>query len=115
MNGETKTPQERIQSLEDRFSSLEVGMDRVEQALTKMGEQFEDLKEKLDARYPTQESVNLRFDALWKDVIDMKEEHQTVRKDVERLKGGFYRFVGGAAVAGALIGYGLEVLHMWKG
>ncbi|SFU71422.1 hypothetical protein [Alicyclobacillus macrosporangiidus] len=100
----TVTVEERLSTLEAGFQSLKEGLDRVERALEKLDGNVAVLIEKLDARYPSQESVNLRFTDLQQKVAQLETQCEAQRKDIDQLRNWQYKVTGGIAVVAFLLG-----------
>ena len=81
----TKTPEERIASLEMSFISMGEGIARVEKTLEKLDGSVTSLVDKLDARYPTKESVDLRLQELRNEYESLKLRVTEVEKNIDKL------------------------------
>lgn len=73
------SPEERLASLEQNFASMKEGFDRVEKAVGKLTDTVSNLGDKLDTRYPSKESVELRFSEIWNEISNIKGEKQRTK------------------------------------
>lgn len=101
----SQTPEERLASLEQGFGYVREGLERMEKAIGKLDSAVNTLIDKLDGRYPSQESVNLRFAELQKENETLRERLGTVEKQQGRLQSWQYKVAGGIAV----IAFGLGI------
>lgn len=77
MAGESQDSNERrLSTLEERFVSLKEGIDDLKTSVEKMTESIAFLIEKLDGRYPSRESVELRLNEIWKELENLKFERR---------------------------------------
>ena len=97
--------EERLASLEQGFRSVREGLERMEKAIEKLDSAVTTLIDKLDLRYPSQESVNLRFGELQKENEALRERLGILEKQQGRLQNWQYKVAGGIAV----IAFGLGI------
>ncbi len=106
----TKTAEERISSLEDNFTFMGEGIRRVEKALEKLDATVATLVEKLDTRYPSRESVDLRMGELVRDIKKLREDQDALEARTTRMSAWQYKVTG----ALVLIAFALGVAsHFW--
>jgi len=96
--------EERLASLEQKFNSVEEGIGRLEKSLEKVANTVSELMEKLDARYPSQEGVNLRFATAEKEVQELRNKQAETAEELERIKKRVYMWNGGLVVISFLLG-----------
>jgi len=101
----TKSPEERLSALEEAFVSLKEGMSRVEKGVGKLEETFAVLMDKLDSRYPSKESVELRLKEQMDDIVELKVKNAKMEKGIEELRKYIYKAIGGTAVGAFLFGF----------
>ena len=117
----TKTTEERVASLEENFSFMREGMARVERMLEKLDGTVSSLVDRLDIRYPSKESVDLRVAEIVRDIKTLRERQEDLRKDLDEASGKLGARVERMAawqykVTGALVvlSFGIGVLsHFW--
>lgn len=107
--------EERLASLEQKFNNVEEGIGRLEKSLEKVANTVSELMEKLDARYSSQESVNLRFQQQQQEITQLQALAETLRADVEHMRRWQYKVMGAATVVAFLLGLVAEALRSWKG
>lgn len=99
-----KTAEERISSLEDNFTFLREGLSRVEKAIEKLEATLSGLVEKLDGRYPSKESVDLRMQELVRDIKTLRERQDALEARAARLSAWQYRVAGALVVISFAVG-----------
>jgi chromosome segregation ATPase len=107
-----QTPEERIAALEQGLLSLGEGIRRVETTLEKLDISVSSLVEKLDARYPSKETVDLRFEDVHKELALLRKDHDALDRRVQKMQAWMYK----AAGAIAIVAFGIGVLansHKW--
>lgn len=117
-----RTPEERLSSLEESFTFMREGIVRVEKTLDKLDLTVSSIVEKLDGRYPSKESVDLRIRELTtelqtaRDVNEkLTEEVHSLRKDVDILKSWRSWLTGTLATVVAVGVLAFEYLRQWLG
>ena len=100
----TKTTEERISSLEDNFTFMREGISRVEKTLEKLDISVSTLVEKLDGRYPSKESVDLRLGELIRDIKALRERQDALETRAARLLAWQYRVAGALVVISFAVG-----------
>jgi chromosome segregation ATPase len=107
----TRTPEERLASLEQQFSSLEEGFGRVEKAVEKLTDNVTAMMDRLDARYPSRESVDLRFSALEQENAMLKAEVAELKQRVNRMSAWQYKAMGAVGIAAFASGLVWYIKH----
>lgn len=105
-----KTAEERISSLEDNFAFMREGIARMEKTLDNLNIAVASLVEKLDGRYPSKESVDLRVAELVRDIKGLRERQDAVEKRASSLAAWQYRVAGGLVVVSFALGV---MSHFW--
>lgn len=116
----TKSPEERLASLEQNFISLGEGVQRVEKAVDDLNKNVSTLVDKLDYRYPSKESVDLRLKAqeskdevLEKEIGELKEEVKTLKSQVNSLKKFQYKATGALVFVAFALGILVRSKAWW--
>ena len=100
----SKTAEERISSLEDNFAFMREGIARMEKTLEKLDISVTSLVEKLDGRYPSKESVDLRIGEIVRDIKGLRERQDAIEKRASALAAWQYRIAGGLVVLSFALG-----------
>lgn len=106
----TKTVEERISSLEENVGYLREGVARVEKAIERLESTLSGLVDKMDGRYPSKESVDLRMQELVRDVKALRERQDVIENQMSRMSAWQYRVVGGIVVISFILGV---LSHFW--
>ncbi len=109
------SPEERIAALEQGLLSMGEAISRVEQAVERMDTTVIALTDKLDARYPSTESVDIRIVELQKALKELRREAEGYSHEISRLRARQYKRMGASAVVAFLLGLVAEVFRSWKG
>lgn len=105
-----KTTEERVSALEENFAFMREGIARVEKTLEKLDASVLSLVERLDVRYPSKESVDLRMAEIMRDINALRERQDALEARVTRLAAWQYRVIGGLVVGS----FALSALsHFW--
>ena len=80
------------------------GISRVEKTLEKLDIAVASLVEKLDGRYPSKESVDLRLGELIRDIKALRERQDALETRAARLSAWQYRVAGALVVISFAVG-----------
>ncbi|MHB1681578.1 MAG: hypothetical protein ACYCYO_01940 [Bacilli bacterium] len=100
----TKTTEERVTSLEENFAFMREGMTRVERMLEKLDTTVSSLVDRLDTRYPSKESVDLRLAELVRDIKVLRERQDALEARAARMSAWQYRVAGALVVISFAVG-----------
>lgn len=109
------TVEERLTSLEKSFEYLQEGMSRVEGTLEKLDSSVADLIGRLDNRYPSQESVNLRFESMSKEIVELRKEFEETNVRVDKVRVWMYKAMGIGMTVTFVVGILAELVWALKG
>ncbi len=90
----TPNPDERLTSLEHDVVSLKDGVERIEKAVEKLADSVSVLMDKLDARYPSKESVDLRFESIEQENQVLKTVIGDLKLEVSKVSAWMYKIIG---------------------
>lgn len=93
----------RLSSLEQGFLSLKEGIDDLKKSVEKIDDAVTLLMEKLDSRYPSKESVDLRIAELKQQQEAFNKRLNEMQKQLEKLKSWRNWIAGGIALAAFII------------
>lgn len=106
-----KTIEERVSSLEENFAFMREGIARVEKTLEKLDASVLSLVERLDARYPSKESVDLRMAEIVRDIKTLRERQDALEARAMKIAAWQYRVIGGLVVVSFVLGV---LSRLWK-
>ncbi len=92
-----KSPEERISSLEESIIYLKEGMAEVKNTLEK-------IMDKLDDRYPSKESMDLRISTLRDELKDLHDRTDKVESQTAKMQRWQYQVTGAVMLAAFLLG-----------
>lgn len=93
----------RLSSLEQGFLSLKEGIDDLKRSVEKVDTAVTSLMDKLDGRYPSKESVDLRIGELKQQQEALTRRLHDMQKQVDKLKSWRNWIGGGLALAAFVI------------
>lgn len=99
-----RSPEERITSLEGSFVNLKEGLTDVKTALETLNVTVAGLVDRLDGRYPSKESVDLRVEDLRKDVDAVRKQADESKVQIDRMQRWQYQIMGAITLAAFLLG-----------
>ena len=100
----TRSPEERLSGLEENFDSMKEGLARLEKTLERIDAVLSGLVERLDVRYPTRESVDLRVEDLRKDMESVRKQADESKTRIDRMQRWQYQVTGAVTLAAFLLG-----------
>lgn len=108
----TKTNEERLSTLEESNDFLKEGMREMKEGIREVKETLAMIVEKLDGRYVSKESFDLRVQTLCDALKEVEKRQDATDAKINKLQKWQYTVTGGGVLLGFVIGIASHVIKI---